>query len=573
MRPIVAGAGAVCALLGLLAVISWHMHWCGLLQLRPDMPPMQYNTAICFILAGLALAAWGRMPRAMIVLGGMVASFGGSTLGEYLLHMDLGIDQLLFHTYITTQVSNPGRMSPVSAFCFALMGLALLLLGLRVAPRWGPLAVGSLASVIISIALVALAGYLFGLPGTYGWGQLTRVAIHTSAGLALAGAGLFIIAWAGALRPGEQTPRWLPAPLALGVLTGSLVLYFALETKQDQEIAQTVKAGAESVQNQIATRMEARFHSLARMGKDWEFSGRPSQAAWEASAASYVHDLPDMQALEWIDAAHRLRWVVPLAGNESKLNLDLTTEPRRKAAVDLARQEHRPVMTRIVTLFHGGLGFIVYVPLVVHGQSDGFIAAVFNAQSCLDRYLPPAVASGEAVQVFERSQLFYERDAAAPPVRDEWVDREVINLDGATWNLRMWPTPALAARLDSRLPGVVLCAGALGALLLGAVCFFAQRSSRQAIETTRANTALQAALGRVQTLEGLLPICSTCKRVRDDTGYWNQIDTYLHQHTRASLSHSYCPECAAKTFKDFGLEVPESVQADIAAGKFEKTHA
>jgi hypothetical protein len=106
-------------------------------------------------------------------------------------------------------------------------------------------------------------------------------------------------------------------------------------------------------------------------------------------------------------------------------------------------------------------------------------------------------------------------------------------------------------------------------VLLGAVFFFAQRSSRQAVEAARSNAALRAALEKVRTLEGLLPICTSCKRVRDDTGYWSQIDTYLHQHTNASLSHGFCPECAAKAFQELGFEVPEAVQAAVAAGNYE----
>jgi len=305
------------------------------------------------------------------------------------------------------------------------------------------------------------------------------------------------------------------------------------------------------------------------MAQRWEFSGRPARAAWENDAANYVHDFPDLQALEWMDSSHLVRWIVPLAGNQSKLNLDLTREDRRKAAVTEAEREHQPVITRTVTLFRGGRGFVLYVPIDARGQPDGFITAVFNAQLCLDRYLPSAVATGNAITISESGRQFYERDAGAPAAREDWVAAERIQLHGATWDLRMWPSPALAAHLDSPLPAVVLCAGALGALLLGAVCFYAQRSSRQPIETTRANAALRTALDTVKTLEGLLPICSCCKRVRDDTGYWNQIDTYLDRHTDASLSHGYCPECAAKSFKEFGLEIPDEVQAAVAAGNFE----
>ena len=364
------------------------------------------------------------------------------------------------------------------------------------------------------------------------------------------------------------TAGWLPVTLALTVFACSLALYLALEAKQDQEIAQIVKSGAEGAKSQIAVRMESRFRSLARMGKDWEFSGAPAQAAWGANAASYVHDVPDVQALEWIDATRRVRWIVPNAGNEPKLT-DLSLEERRKAALAEAEREHEPVVTRIIHLFDGGLGFAIYVPIITNGQSDGFLAAVFKAGTCLERYLPPAVAEGEAITVAEGDQVFYRRDADAPPSREDWVVQESIRLHGATWNLRMWPTPALAARLDSPLPAVVLCAGTLGALLLGAVSFYAQRSSRQAAETARANAALQAALDTVKTLEGLLPICCYCKRVREDSGYWSQIDTYLRKHTNASLTHSYCPECAAKFYEESGCDVPDKIKAEIAAGNFE----
>lgn len=61
---------------------------------------------------------------------------------------------------------------------------------------------------------------------------------------------------------------------------------------------------------------------------------------------------------------------------------------------------------------------------------------------------------------------------------------------------------------------------------------------------------LQTALSEVKTLSGLLPVCSQCKKIRDDKGYWNQIDTYLSSHTKVSVSHSLCPECAKNLYGD-----------------------
>ena len=56
-------------------------------------------------------------------------------------------------------------------------------------------------------------------------------------------------------------------------------------------------------------------------------------------------------------------------------------------------------------------------------------------------------------------------------------------------------------------------------------------------------TSLEGVLAQIETLRGLLPICAVCKRVRDDRGSWNQIETYIRQHSRAEFQHSRCPDC------------------------------
>jgi len=61
---------------------------------------------------------------------------------------------------------------------------------------------------------------------------------------------------------------------------------------------------------------------------------------------------------------------------------------------------------------------------------------------------------------------------------------------------------------------------------------------------------LQSALAEVKTLSGLLPICSHCKKVRDDKGYWNQIEHYVREHSNASFTHGICPDCVADLYPD-----------------------
>lgn len=62
---------------------------------------------------------------------------------------------------------------------------------------------------------------------------------------------------------------------------------------------------------------------------------------------------------------------------------------------------------------------------------------------------------------------------------------------------------------------------------------------------------LQKTLDEVKTLRGILPLCSFCKKIRDDQGYWEQVDVYIHKHLSADISHSICPECANKKYPEF----------------------
>jgi len=63
-------------------------------------------------------------------------------------------------------------------------------------------------------------------------------------------------------------------------------------------------------------------------------------------------------------------------------------------------------------------------------------------------------------------------------------------------------------------------------------------------------TELEQALARVRQLQGLLPICAYCKRIRDDQNYWNQVETYIAEHTDVQFTHGICPSCFDRVIQD-----------------------
>lgn len=68
---------------------------------------------------------------------------------------------------------------------------------------------------------------------------------------------------------------------------------------------------------------------------------------------------------------------------------------------------------------------------------------------------------------------------------------------------------------------------------------------------------LQDALKKIKTLSGLVPICASCKKIRDDKGYWNQLEIYIQEHTQAEFSHGLCPDCMKKLYPDIFSNLQE----------------
>ena len=69
-------------------------------------------------------------------------------------------------------------------------------------------------------------------------------------------------------------------------------------------------------------------------------------------------------------------------------------------------------------------------------------------------------------------------------------------------------------------------------------------------ELLNLNRELKNSIETIKTLRGLIPICANCKKIRDDKGYWNQIESYIQKHSEAEFSHGICPECARKLYPE-----------------------
>ncbi|BDU75379.1 PAS domain-containing protein [Mesoterricola sediminis] len=110
------------------------------------------------------------------------------------------------------------------------------------------------------------------------------------------------------------------------------------------------------------------------------------------------------------------------------------------------------------------------------------------------------------------------------------------------------PTPAGDTFYITSVKPILDAAGQVASV----VCISKDITARKKVEQERVELirSLQAALQEVRTLTGLLPICSYCKKVRDDDGYWTQIESYIRSHSQADFTHGICPDCRTEHFHE-----------------------
>lgn len=106
--------------------------------------------------------------------------------------------------------------------------------------------------------------------------------------------------------------------------------------------------------------------------------------------------------------------------------------------------------------------------------------------------------------------------------------------------------------------------GRMDSDLLGRALQYALERKRLVKEQQRLIGELREALSTVKKLSGLLPICSSCKKIRDDRGYWTAVEEYIHQRSEADFTHGICPDCMHRLYGDvFGEDQPPDEQDKI----------
>jgi PAS domain S-box-containing protein len=469
----VTAIGLVTAALGGAVLGGLYFGSAAIVRLVPGFTPMAPRSAINFICLGLAMMALIAGRRHLSIgLAAVAALLSSLTLIEYTTGLTFRLEPLL---HVPAWPNWTRSVAPNTAACFVLLSVAVLASNRSAYFRGRSILLGLSASLASGVAFTSLVGYASSLR-TFEWGGLTPMALHTACGLLLLGAGVLVLAWHDG-RPDEPgPPGWLFLSGMVVAAILSVSLWQTLAADAEKQTRRAIASDLEDLKIDVDSEMYLRTAVLRRAANRWERVGEPDEKDWDFEAGLLLSDLLDFRAIVWVDPTLRIRWVAPRKGNERLRNADLSFDPRRRAAFDLARERHQAVLTRAVDLLTGGRGFQIYVP-VFHGNiCRGFVVGNLQAEQLFPKLIPATAIPGERIAIFDGEEQLYGRSSEDRTLASRWSERTTVNIDGSEWTLQIWPTAEQWENYRSSIPEAVLAAGFLFTALVGVAGLLSQRA-------------------------------------------------------------------------------------------------
>lgn len=553
------GVGCITILLGIMVIIGWHWHLLFLIQISPDWIPMQYNTAICFILSGLSLIALNLSTiKISRMLSFSLLVIAGLTILQYFLNHDFGLDRIFIRFFVSTLVHHPGRMALNTAFAFLFIGLILLWFtnSYAVSKNKAELNVNlAIACLVILILVTLIAAFTM----HHGITNSMKMSFNTLLGFIILSLGLILFSY----QKKWEKERALVAPLLItfAFLMLSFCAWQALLKSQYDYLNKLMQLKAQSIIDYLNVSMHDRVSSFLRMSYRWIEQDKTPENLWRADATHYVKEQTGYVAMAWADKNYVVRWIVPKVGNEQMEGLNLMQDPNNRTVIEKAVMQKQLQISNLVNLSGGGSGIIFFNPLFKKEQFGGLMIGAINTQTMISHLLHDSLILGYKVKIYLDGQLLYDSMNKKIDLHRNWVKRVNFPVLGQNWQIELWPSEELLQQtMGSSLPLITLIVGIFIALLAGFLFRVLQHAKDS---STRFNDIRLELADTNERLNGILEGSTDLIAAMDlnynfiafNTAYKNEIYKVLKIDLQKGMNFSVLMEkmTPANREKSFGL--------------------
>lgn len=511
-QPLLLFGGAIIALIASIVIVGWLNQNPYLTQLSPNFAPMQFNTALCFLMLGAGLVSVGYQKLFVSrFCSFFVIAFSLLSALQYILNLDLGIDTLFVQTDVLTKTTHVGRMSPTTSIGFILSGFALLMLTSHRVVSFG---ISSATMILFSVSLLS---YFFEGTAELSLVNLQRVAVHTSIGF-LIFSGI-LLTYGTHLIKNQAVDLWEVAPFSIAAIILTFAMfasYVVEESVRERNLAYFHNLVADT-QYAIKKRYVLYEQSL-RGGLGLFYASKSvEREEWHlyVGALNQQETLPGINGVGYIDYVLEenlneylqsaradgfpdfknhpntdfkdkfiIKYIEPIDKNIEAVGLDIGFEANRREAAEQSRDFATPIVTRKIQLVqdHNKLpGFLLLVPVykgketpesITDRQKDvmGWVYAPFISNNFFEGI--EKIASEEISFVVydgsaeEEENIIYSYRDHSVSKQNLFEKKTLISVAGRIWGVTWHTTVNFSPPASRHLGAVILFVGMAFSILI-----------------------------------------------------------------------------------------------------------
>ena len=490
VTPILITLLSVVAFIALTVITGWYLQESLLIQISSSFVPMQFNTAICFLLAAIATIFLILQKKTLsISLAIILIVLAGLTGFQYIIGQNLGIDQLFMEAYLLVHSPNPGRMGLSTSICFVLIGISVIAenrtinLGI----------IKHLVMIVIAIALLSFIGYLGNINTAYVWGNMSGMAVHTAFNFIILGLVIFLVQ-VQHNKNIEHNKPWHIAP----IVTSSLILFLgfwqSLESFQIQLMSKQIQKSTEAVTKSIELGFNIQNAEIEQFAILFKENIHNPKTVLTDNMANYFNSHNAVLSINWLDEDNQLQWSITRDERSIATNTQSTIQSLVTPSIKEIKSEQEPFIVWGNMMNNSVATYQVLYPLFELDKYYGAFQVTFLTNTLIPAYLTESdifathlisldTDEGNVFRSFALDTLLEaKKHAAFNTISHE----QSFSMLGQQLTLKLQPSVEFMEDNLSPIPKFILVIGVLMSFLI-AYALIMRVKERQAYQLSEAN--------------------------------------------------------------------------------------
>lgn len=428
-----------CIALAIAVFIGWYTHNLALIQILPDLVPMQYNTALGFLLIGAGLLiSLLKLPKIGGIIGFLAAVLGLLTLIEYIFALDLHIDQLFMNHYITVETQYPGRMAPNTALCFVLSGLSLFWVCIKSSIGKRIYIVTTLNCIVAVLGAISFFGYLMDFSTLIRWGAMTNMAWHTAFGFLVWGISAQLAITFFSIKHNLDLRLMQPMIAFFLSMFVFILLWQIVIFNESKGIRLTMKNVSDEISKEFQDRLKTEFTVLQRLSSRWVINRGTKHESWMVDVNNYLTDHKSIYSIGWINTKGDLTWNVR---NNSNNIPGHSLWPDEKNLLSNEAKRNKTYIVSKQFSYNKNNYFVAYFPIRGKDYFDGYVAVLYNFENLSSSVISNVIFSEYNIQILSNNKIIYSPPAhRATSLKKYWSVVSNFKKYGKQWTIIVWPS-------------------------------------------------------------------------------------------------------------------------------------